>query len=108
MDLSSDEGFHRNRIGSEAVEELKKLFSMNKILTIINLKGLLLKIEDIEIISTGIERNQTLQYLNLASNEILHSINSSAAFYSLIFKSKLLKFDISGNAIGQMVFIIRQ
>ena len=104
LDISSHEGIHRNRIGFSGAKMLRHLLSKNKVLTLLNLKGVSLNIYELEIISKGFEGgNSNLNYLNLCRNEINHGSNSEAVFNSLICRSKLTELNLCENYIGQIV-----
>ena len=70
LDLSSNEGLHRNRLGTQAAKAIKDFLASNALMQTLNLEGTSLGSQGISLVIKGLSSNTNLLSINLASNEI--------------------------------------
>ena len=97
LDLSSKEGLNRNRLGTQGVESLEWILQKNKTLQFLNLASTAIGITGLECILAGLENNSTLINLNLANNEF--GPQSSNLIANTLYTTQLLELNLSSNKI---------
>lgn len=98
LNISSHEGLHRNRLCIEGGEALSDLLEKNQILTYLNISGTSLGPDGLSILLKGLEKNVTLQSLNLANNAF-----GAKAIESLAISmpsTDIKELNLAGNKIG--------
>lgn len=100
VDVSSHEGLHRNHLAAKGVKCLAQVLKLNKILSILNLNGNVIKVEGLAYIAEGISGNITLLSLEIAQNEIQGTMQCVQLLKTIISESKLRELNISDNPLG--------
>jgi Ran GTPase-activating protein (RanGAP) involved in mRNA processing and transport len=99
LDLSSQEGLHRNRLAAQGCEPLAVLFKANPVLVHLNLAGTAIGPEGLEYVSKGFKGNQSVLTLNLASNGLYG--RTIEPFARAVLGTRLRLLDLSSNRFAQ-------
>ena len=97
LDLSSKEGLNRNRLGTQGVESLEWILQKNKTLQFLNLASTAIGLTGLECILAGLENNSTLLNLNLGNNEL--GPQSSSLIANTLYTTQLLELNLSNNKL---------
>lgn len=97
LDLSSKEGLNRNRLGTQGVESLEWILQKNKTLQFLNLGSTAIGLTGLECILAGLENNATLIHLNLGNNEFGPA--SSNFIANTLYTTQLLELNLSSNKL---------
>lgn len=98
LKLHSDEGLNRNKLDSRGCQPLATLLKKNLSLQFLSLKGTCIDSVGVQFISSGLENNETLSYLDLSNNQIGLSLCSS--FVHCLPICALMELNIARNCIG--------
>ena len=98
FNISSSEGTNRNRIGPNGLNQIEAILSFNLFLEKFYVAGNGIKNEGITKIFDGLNKNQTLHFLDISHNDI-NSIGIENSFPKLKI-CKLIELNISENKIG--------
>ena len=97
LDLSSKEGLNRNRLGTQGVESLEWILQKNKTLQFLNLGSTAIGLTGLECILAGLENNNTLINLDLANNEL--GPQSTNLIANTLYTTQLLELNLSNNKL---------
>lgn len=97
LDLSSKEGLNRNRLGTQGVESLEWILQKNKTLQFLNLGSTSIGLTGLECILAGLENNSTLITLDIANNEL--GPQSSSLIANTLYTTQLLELNLSNNKL---------
>ena len=97
LDLSSQDGLYRNRLGAQSGPVLGTILQRNSVLSVLNLAGMLLGQEGLESLAKGISGNNSLIWLDISSNGVTgrtceglgRAISSSKVKYLSLKDNKL-------------------
>ena len=104
FNISSSEGTNRNRISYFGLNDIENVFCYNLFLENFNISGNGIKNEGISKIFDGLNKNQTLHFLDISHNDI-NSTGIENSFPKLKI-CKLIELNISENRIGDDGLII--
>ena len=98
LDMSSKEGLHRNRLDARGAAPMAWVFQRNQTLQFLNLASTMLDEEGAKAVCTGLQNNTGLLVLNLSSNEIGPSLGDSLNLCLPI--CEIVELDISNTKLG--------
>ena len=97
LKLGNISGIHRNRIGPEAICDIKIILKKHKLLGYLDLQGLGIGNKGCECIANGIKGNRLINCLNISNNEITQ--DSKYSLLEIVSSCRLKKLNISNNPL---------
>jgi hypothetical protein len=97
LKLGNQSGIHRNRIGPDAICDIKIILKKHKLLGYLDLQGLGIGNKGCESIANGIKGNRLINCLNISNNEITQESKNS--LMEIVSSCRLKKLNISSNPL---------
>ena len=98
IDLSSQEGLYRNRLGAQTGFAFQSILHQNPVLTVLNLSGVVLGPDGLEALAGGITGNTSLIWLDISATGLTGV--SCKSLGQAICASKVKYLSVQSNKLG--------